>query len=37
MTKWLDGPEQEADGGVGQDLALLGRLVAEGEAARDHL
>src|SRR5215472_9722981 len=33
----LDGLEHEADGGGGQDLALLGRLMAEGEVARDHL
>src|SRR6516165_11822889 len=33
----LDGLEHEADGGGGQDLALFGRLMAEGEVARDHL
>src|SRR5215471_7655402 len=33
----LDGLEHQADGGSGQDLALLGRLMAEGEVTRDHL
>ena len=36
-AKWLDRSEHEADGGVGQDLALLRCLMAEGEVARDHL
>ena len=36
-AKWLDRSKHEADGGVGQDLALLRRLMAEGEVARDHL
>src|SRR5712672_1023045 len=36
-AKRLDGLEHQANGGMGQDLALPGRLVAEGEVARDHL
>jgi len=33
----LDGLGHQANGGMGQDLALPGRLVAEGEVPRDHL
>jgi hypothetical protein len=36
-AEWLDGLEHEPDSGVSQDLALFGRLMAKGEAARDHL
>jgi hypothetical protein len=37
QADWLDGLKHEADGGVGEDLALFGRLMAKGEVARDHL
>src|SRR4051812_34334227 len=36
-AKRLDGLEHQANGDTGQDLALPGRLVTEGEVARDHL